>query len=182
MHLFSSNRIYLIGYMGSGKSTIGKQLAMQLGYLFLDTDEVIEQLAGKSVKSIFEDEGEKTFRRRERDLIAFVSELDKVVIATGGGLPVHNNNLQVLLASGITYFIDCPVEVLASRITSNADRPLHSDHKTADELAEKIKLRLDTRMKFYQEAHCIIDGHKEPTLIIEQILVSLRGEYGTIAP
>jgi len=177
MQLFSFKRIYLIGYMGCGKSTIGKQLAKQLDYLFLDTDEVIEQLAGKTVMDIFADEGKKAFRQRERMVLGFLSELDKVVIATGGGLPVFNNNLHVLLNSGLTYFLECPAEVLAKRITNSTDRPLHANHSSKEELIEKIKLKLDSRLHIYQEAHSIISGNTKPELITKRIMASLQGEY-----
>ncbi|PIF03266.1 MAG: shikimate kinase, partial [Draconibacterium sp.] len=108
-------RIYLIGYMGCGKSTLGKKLAQKLEMQFIDMDCFIEERNYKSIAQIFEGYGEETFRKKEQKALKELSEFTNVVIATGGGAPVFFDNIEVMNQTGITIFIDVTTEELVKR-------------------------------------------------------------------
>jgi len=175
---FSTNRIYLLGYMGSGKSTIGRSLANELGFLFLDTDTEIEKLEGRSIAEIFKTEGEAAFRQKERQLTSFIPELDKVVISTGGGLPCYNGNMNSLIHSGLTIYLECPPELLAARISMDKnERPLHSVQNDLTTLINQIKDKLADRESVYREAHLTLPNIKDPESLVSTILTKIRGAY-----
>ncbi|HOR39786.1 MAG TPA: shikimate kinase, partial [Paludibacteraceae bacterium] len=98
------NRIFLIGYMGAGKTTIGEQLAERLGYKFLDMDHVIEEKMQQSVSQIFSEKGEEEFRRLERECLEEISTEQNVVVATGGGAPCFYDNMERMNAYGLTVY------------------------------------------------------------------------------
>ncbi len=154
---FSSKRIFLIGYMGAGKSTVGSTLAEHLSYLHIDTDDAIEAFTGKSILEIFDTQGEAEFRKYEMMLFSLVSELDEVVISTGGGLPINSGVMDKMLQLGLTIYLECPVSELTKRIGSNNDRPLH-DSKPKQNLVEEINERLVARKSIYQKAHITVDS------------------------
>ena len=152
------SRIYLIGFMGSGKTTHGKQIARMMGYDFLDMDQWITEKAGKSIPDIFRDHGESWFRKLETEAIREMDKLQKVVISTGGGLPCHGNNMEQLKASGLTIYLQLTPEALLSRLkVSKTERPL-LEGKSEAEMFATIKQLLEEREPFYQDAHMIIDG------------------------
>ncbi len=109
-------RIYLIGMPGSGKSTLGKQLAKRLGYQFVDLDELIVQVAGHPITEIFARQGEDGFRRLERDILKQTATLENTVIATGGGTPCFFDNAAWMNRHGKAVFIHTPLPVIAERI------------------------------------------------------------------
>lgn len=162
--------------MGSGKSTIAQALASQLGYHKLDTDTALVQLTGQTVEELFKKQGEAYFRSKESELLRFLTELDKIVIATGGGLPVFHNNMSRLLASGLTIYLDCEAETLADRIHKDrTTRPLHPTHISLAETLRQIRLRLEKRKAIYEEAHLVLNGAKKPEEIVREILVKIQG-------
>ena len=101
--------VFLIGFMGSGKTSLGKALASQLNYQFVDSDQEIERIEGQKVKDIFEKQGEKAFRLLESKFIESIKEYKNVVISTGGGLPCHNDLIDKLLNYGTVIYLDVSV-------------------------------------------------------------------------
>lgn len=121
----TGNNIVLVGYMGSGKTTIGKYISRELGYEFIDTDEYIMKKEGLSVNDIFSEKGEEYFRRLETDAIRELGDgLHNTVIATGGGLPMRGENRKLLKALGMVYYLKTGADAIFRRISGNKDRPL----------------------------------------------------------
>jgi shikimate kinase len=150
-------RIYLVGYMGSGKSTLGRRLASHAGWHFIDLDKYIEERNCRTVPQIFALEGEEIFRLKERKALEEVSEFDNVVVATGGGAPCFFDNMELMNRTGITVFLDIQPEILAKRLlTSKTERPLIKG-KSKKELEEFIAENLSRRRPFYEQARLRID-------------------------
>lgn len=151
--------IFLIGFMGVGKSTIGRVLAERLGCAFVDSDEWIEQHAGKTVAEIFAEDGEAHFRELEK---AFVIALgnEPVVVSCGGGLPCHNELMSGLKTRGHVVFLDASLEELVRRLENGKDqRPLIAG-LSGRELNTVIAERLERRKPVYEQAdfHIFTDG------------------------
>jgi len=146
-------RIFLIGYMGSGKTTIGKILAAKMGYSFLDMDKHIEEKTFKSVSQIFAEQGEDEFRKLEKQCLHEVSKFDKVIISTGGGVPCFFDNMEYMNAHGLTIYLKLTPDQLANRLeTSRANkRPLLAERK-GEELIRFIAEALEVREPFYNQA------------------------------
>ena len=145
-------RIFLIGYMGAGKTTLGKALARRMNLSYIDTDKYIEQRYHKKISEIFESEGEERFRDIEHRIILEVSEFEDVIISTGGGLPCFNSNMDVMNSLGITVYLETSVEELAVRLKASRNvRPVLKS-RSGDELIEFIKESLDKRTPFYEQA------------------------------
>ena len=164
-------RIYLVGYMGCGKSTIGRKLADLLSLNFIDLDKYIEERYFKTIPIIFEEEGENGFRDKERHTLTEVSQFEDVVVGTGGGTPCFFDNMEVMNQSGITIYISPDIDTLANRILkSKTERPLISG-KSREELLTFIDDALKKRSPFYEKAKIIIRGENnlDPELVIERI-------------
>ena len=136
--------IYLVGFMGSGKSTIGRLLAHRLGWSFFDTDEEIEHAERTSIAKIFEDRGEPEFRRIEtaivRQHVAWIERGRPAVVALGGGAFIQPENRETLVDRGVTVWLDCPFETVARRVAQASHRPLA---RNTEELAELHRSRLE---------------------------------------
>ncbi len=151
-------RIFLIGFMGSGKTTVGSQLARFLGYEFVDMDQLIEETAGMTVPGIFSELGEEVFRKWEHKILLELCKRDKVVVATGGGAPCHGSMMPIMNEHGTSVYIKLSPEALKDRLTnSKTERPLIQG-KTDQELLNFIRKLLDTRERFYNQATYIVDG------------------------
>ncbi len=152
-------KIFLIGYMGCGKSTIGRMLAQRLGFGFLDMDSEVERISGMTVGELFSARGEDEFRRLEREVLARVAGRDgNLVVATGGGVPCFFDNMEVMNRSGLTVYFKMSPEKLASRLErGKRKRPLLRD-KSAEELTGFIRENLGRREARYAEAKLVIDG------------------------
>lgn len=149
-------RIYLIGYMGSGKTTIGRRLASRLDYKFLDLDNYIEEENHMSINAIFDRHGEMHFRDLERVALFETFRMSKVVVACGGGTPCFFDNIQQILKNGLSIYIQLPVGALADRlIHAKNTRPLI---KNNPDLKTYISEMLETRQVYYNQAHIIVDG------------------------
>jgi shikimate kinase len=150
-------RIYLVGYMGSGKSTLGRKLAKCSESHFIDLDKYIEERHCQTVPQIFAAEGEATFREKERKALQEVSEFSEVVVATGGGAPCFFDNMDLMNRTGITIFLDIAPEILTLRLLkSKTDRPLIRG-KSPEELQRFISENLARRRPFYEKARIKID-------------------------
>lgn len=146
-------RIYLIGYMGSGKSTLGRRLSKHTGMQFVDMDHYIEERNCKTIPRIFEEEGESEFRVKEKKALEELSEFTDIIIATGGGAPCFFDNIQVMNQTGKTIYLNIDPAILADRLmSSKTDRPLIRG-KSRDELIRFIDETLHKRNVFYSQAH-----------------------------
>lgn len=152
-------KIFLIGLPGSGKSTLGKQLAEKLGILFCDLDAEIEKEAGQRIKDIFRNRGEYAFRQLEARLLKEhgVNQKD-FVLATGGGAPVFFDNMKWMNEHGTTIFLDVPAREIARRISaSKTERPLLANLHP-DELKDQIEFMRSQRINFYKQASLSFTG------------------------
>ena len=145
-------RIYLIGYMGCGKSTLGRRLANHLGVQFVDMDHYIEERNCKTIPQIFEEEGEAEFRKKERKALEELSDFTDIVIATGGGAPCFFDNIDLMNRTGKTIYLNIDPTILADRLLhSKTERPLIKG-KSRDELVAFIDDTLKKRNEFYMQA------------------------------
>lgn len=164
-------RIFLIGFMGSGKSTLGHGLARRMGYRHVDMDQMIEETAGMTIPGIFSEHGEKVFRKWERDILLELCKREQVVVSTGGGAPCHNDLIGIMNKHGTTIYIELTPRELKDRlIHSRTERPLIRG-KSEPELLEYITEKLKEREPFYRRAHHTING----TLLKTEDLVDLLG-------
>lgn len=171
-------RIFLIGYMGSGKSTVGKKLSDQLGYNFVDTDQRFEELYKISIPDFFAKYGEELFRKMERNILLELKDSEDIVISTGGGTSCYSDNMEHMKSSGLTIFLSMSVDNLATRLTfARKKRPLVTDLK-GRKLVEYIENQLSNRLLYYCNADYTIDINDKKletiTLSILQYLKQLR--------
>ena len=153
-------KIFLLGLPGSGKTTLGKELAGLLGLRFVDLDLEIERGAAKKITEIFGENGEDYFRELESlELRKWCTSPERFVMATGGGAPCFMDNMETINQSGKSIFLDVPAGVLAARIQLDglAERPLLASLQS-DELMGKIQLLRSNRIVFYERAHFILSG------------------------
>lgn len=146
-------RLFIIGYMASGKTTFGKALAEKSGMPFVDLDSYIEETVGKTIPEIFQELGEEGFRDIEKELLRrVIEERENSVIACGGGTPCHFNNMELMNENGITVFLEASTPVLISRLQEeNSSRPLMAE-KTDEEIREKVLKQLCDRLPDYMKA------------------------------
>ena len=166
-----STNIFLIGMMGSGKSYWGKAIADIIGYKFMDMDELLIQDEGKSINEIFEEKGEQYFRNKETDILnqSFSWE-DNFVMATGGGLPCFNNNMEALNNHGITIWLNEPVDILCSRLLKEKDhRPLLK-YLTDEGLMTFIENKLIERAPYYSHAKFTLTAKDLTETFIKQLI------------
>ncbi len=145
--MYEGRNIYLVGPMGSGKTAVGRRLAALLDKRFLDSDTEIEKRTGVDIRYIFEKEGEARFREREREVIAELTGLEDVVVATGGGAILDPANRERLAATGTVVYLETSVDALVQRTRSNKTRPLLMND---DPRAVLDRLML-TRRPLYEE-------------------------------
>lgn len=146
-------KIYLIGYMFSGKSTLGKVLARELGYDFIDLDILFEQKYKTSIPIFFKKYGEQAFRIIEQQVLRSTETLDNCVIATGGGTPCFFDNIEWINAHGISVFFNPSVtKILYYASISKKPRPILAN-KTDEERALYVEQQLQQRLPFYTQAH-----------------------------
>lgn len=162
-------RIFLIGYMGSGKTSIGKRIAEKLHFQFIDMDHYIENQLHKSIAEIFNELGEAFFREQERECLHEVSKMENAVIATGGGSPCHFDNIDVMNKNGLTVYIRLSPKQLSDRLkaTNISKRPLLANQKE-DELENYIHQNLSKREPIYRKAQLTVTGSDDE--IVEQII------------
>ena len=141
--------IVLIGFMGCGKSTVGRKLADALSYNFMDTDTVIEETYGKTISRMFEEDGEAFFRDAETELLKKLEkEADGVVLATGGGMPMREENVSLLNKIGTVVFLFAEIETILSRLQKDTGRPLAD----GEDREKKLRPLYEKRLPVYQEA------------------------------
>lgn len=149
-----------MGFMGAGKTTLGKALAAHLGVSFIDLDQYIESRFMKSVSQIFATRGEQGFREIESRLLREVGEFDNVIVSCGGSTPLIGDNMDYMLSQGQTVYLKCSNETLLSRLkTARSQRPLIAS-KTDDELAQFIESETKRREPGYLRAQYICPGDR----------------------
>ncbi|MFT3752722.1 MAG: shikimate kinase [Paludibacter sp.] len=153
------NRIFLIGYMGSGKTTIGKLLASRLGYSFVDMDAYIEEKQFKTISQFFAEKGEHEFRALEQKCLHEIAEFENVIISTGGGTPCFFNNMEYMNSRGLTIYLKLTAAELAERLEliGVSKRPLLAN-RTGEDLRSFIDDGLSKREPFYEKANHSFSG------------------------
>ena len=147
------NNIVICGFMGSGKTTVGNELAKIMGRRFIDTDAMIEKEQGVAIKAIFATHGEDYFRELEYECCKKISSLKNCVISTGGGAITFERNVEALKSGGKIIFLDADFETICERIGNSSNRPLFQDR-------EKARALYNERQKKYLEAaDIVIDGN-----------------------
>ena len=162
-------KIFLVGFMGSGKTTVGRELAARIEAPFFDLDELITSAEKMSVREIFALQGEAYFRKRERDLLRSTRYLDAGVIATGGGTFTFDENIQFIKSEGMSVYLSASYALLRSRTGQKAaDRPLLDDDVTAHELYAN-------RIRYYRMSDLILDIREDetPAEIVERLVLEL---------
>ena len=168
MHLF------LVGFMGAGKTHVGKALADVTTWPFLDMDAFIEYGEGKSISELFQVHGANGFREIERSYLKRIDEIPTTIIATGGGTPCFFNNMELINQTGHSIYLECSVEVLAKRLEGGkAHRPLIAN-LDARELRKFIGQKLEERMPFYRKAKITVKADGRIEEIVETIQQQLK--------
>ena len=166
-------KIYLVGFMGAGKTTVGRELAARLDVPFFDLDDLVEAAEKTSVKDIFAQRGEPYFRKRERDILRSTKYLDNAIVATGGGTFTFDENIQFIQGEGLSVYLSAPYQLLRSRVSDKeAERPLFRDDVAAHELFKN-------RLRYYRMADVTLDIREEETTaeIVERLLLELPKSF-----
>lgn len=168
LKLVRTPAVYLIGFMGSGKTTVGRILADRLGWDFYDLDDDIEHKAGKRIADIFDSEGEEAFRSMEREALAGrvhrIQGGHAMVLALGGGACVTETCMERLSNNGVTVYLDCDFDTLAARVAAFEHRPLARD-------PERFRALYETRQPLYALAEHRVNGNLEsPEEVVDRIL------------
>ena len=165
--------IALVGMMGCGKTTIGKLIAKELGFSFVDTDELIVEEENRSINKIFEENGEEYFREIETSILIKTLNNDNQIISTGGGIIKKDENIKLLKEKSIVIYLEADDKTLYNRVKNNKGRPLLN----VDNMQEKITTLLKERENKYKQAHNTISTkNKEPNDIANEI-TGIINEY-----
>lgn len=172
------NLIYLTGFMASGKSTIGPILANTLGFESEDIDKIVEQRVGRSVREIFQEDGETYFRRVEKEVIREMSNQTNLVVSLGGGSVADQETFSIIKNSGILVYLRTSQEQLLKRLQHKTDRPVLSDSEgqllTKDKLQERVQQLYTHREPIYSQAHLTIDtDNKKVGITVDEIVKKL---------
>lgn len=163
--------LYLVGMMGAGKTTVGQHLAARLNYRFFDTDRVIEQVTGLSIRDLFAESGEESFRKLESQVLAELSAYTRLAIATGGGIVLKRENWSYL-RHGIVVWLDVPVPQLQARLQADHTRPLLQD----TDLAVKLQTLLEQRQPLYAQAdvHISHQNNETPEQLTDRAIAQIK--------
>lgn len=168
--------IFLVGYMGSGKSTIGHKLAKKLAYEFVDLDSLIEVRCDRSIPVLFHEKGEDQFRKLEQEALHSLSGRKKLVVATGGGCAAYANNMEWMNNEGLTIYLRCHPGTLFHRVAPNkAKRPLIA-HLDDVDIMEFIMESLKKRLPYYVKAKITVSGEQKNEEIVSQLGLLISGK------
>jgi shikimate kinase len=159
----NTDKLYLVGFMGAGKTTIGRALSRRIGWRFEDIDERIESRARRSVASIFAQHGEPHFRQLERQVLGELLPQRQLIIATGGGTFAEPDNRALMLADGAVAWLDIPLAKVLERVPVDGRRPLAADRVAMEQLYARRRLA-------YAEAHVHLDASHPPAETVERLL------------
>ena len=170
-------QIYLIGAMGTGKTTIGQALALRLQYDFVDTDQLVEQQTQQSIATIFAEQGEAHFRQLEQKLLQqTLAPMQQIVVATGGGMPCFFDNLKTMKQHGVLIYLSATPSVLAQRLWQHrSHRPLIAAHGNETTLADFMQQQLEVREPYYRQAHFVVNSEQA----IDDIVASIAAKVTT---
>ncbi|MBT5700541.1 MAG: shikimate kinase AroK [Gammaproteobacteria bacterium] len=174
IHVSRPLRLFLVGPMGVGKTTIGRMLARELGLRFVDCDEEIEYRAGANIAWIFDVEGETGFRMREMHVLDDLTQEDNVLVATGGGAVLNDENRRYLKERGIVVHLDTSVDLLVKRTANDKKRPLLQNGNPRA-ILEKIKRDRDPLYREVSNVRVFV-GHNSSRKAVLQILENLKKE------
>jgi len=171
-------RIYITGFMGSGKSTVGPLLGSSLGYRFIDLDTAIEAGEGKSIPEIFREKGEAEFRSLERNELRLLGTRSRIVVATGGGALADSGSLAIVRGSGLLVYLQVPLDTLIARLRGRKGRPMISARDGTplgdEQLRDRIRSLFLLREPVYRQADIIVDaGAGSPGETVSAILDAL---------
>jgi shikimate kinase len=159
----NADKLYLVGFMGAGKTTVARALARRLGWKFEDIDERIESRERKSVASIFAQHGEPYFRQLERQALGELLPERHIVIASGGGTFVEPDNRALMLADGSVAWLDLPLTRVLERCPADGRRPLAADRAQMEALYQRRQLA-------YAQAHVRVDANRPIQEVVERML------------
>ncbi len=170
-----SDNLVLIGFMGSGKSSVGRLAAKALGFQFIDTDQAVVDRTGRQIAEIFATDGEAAFRVLETEAIASLAHLHRCVISTGGGAALLPKNREQLRSLGFVVCLTASEEVLFERVSRNAKRPLLQTSNPRETLSELMKAR---RAVYAETAHWTLDTTLLPqTEVVEALIVAAKEAF-----
>ena len=158
-----ADKLYLVGFMGAGKSTVARALGRRMGWRAEDIDERIESRERKSIAAIFAQHGEPYFRQLERQMLGELLADRQIVVATGGGTFAESDNRALMLADGAVAWIDVPLLRIIDRLPVNGRRPLAADRAQMEQLFARRQLA-------YAEAHVRVDGTRPVAEVVEHLL------------
>jgi shikimate kinase len=165
------SNIALVGFMGTGKSTVGRIVASMLHFDFLDTDEMIENMAGKRISDIFSSEGEERFREYEKQAVARLKEINHSVISTGGGLVTRPENLASLKEHSLVVCLWCSAETIHRRVGHQLHRPLLQ----VEHPLERIRELLDQRAPAYRQSDVLLNSEfRKPREVASHVVHQFR--------
>ncbi len=170
--------IFLIGFMGSGKTTVGKKLSKASNLPFIDLDHLIVERSGMDIPDYFSLHGEDSFRQFETNTLKTIPFNQGMIVSTGGGTPCFNENLQWMNERGITIYLQLPPKALLKRLSGKEiqNRPLLQG-KSEDEILDFITKKLEERAGFYKKAKLTIDAHNtNPTQVLNLIITELQSK------
>jgi len=159
----NADKIYLVGFMGAGKTTVARALGRRLGWRVEDIDERIEARERRSVAAIFSQSGESYFRQQERQVLSDLLPQRQIVVATGGGTFAEPDNRALMLADGAVVWLDVPLTRVFERVPADGRRPLAADRAQMEQLYARRRLA-------YAEAHVRIDGTEPVPDVVVRLL------------
>jgi shikimate kinase len=156
--------VFLCGFMGCGKTTIGQVLAQKLGVHYIDMDEYIVKKEGKKIPEIFSEKGEEYFRMKETEAVRELAERE-AVIACGGGAVINEKNAEIARSGGVVIFLDVPFEVCYERISGDTNRPL-----IANNTKQQVEEIYNSRYQIYKKhSSVLIDANNSPSMVADEI-------------
>lgn len=150
--------IFLVGFMGCGKSTLGKKLAGLMEVPFTDLDIVVEQQTGMTISEIFNTLGEEGFRDIEAQCLKNLPAEERAVISCGGGTPCFGDNMEFMNKTGLTIYIKIPADIIAARLFHSENKRPLLPYQSREILKEHVNKMLSTREKYYNHARLIVEG------------------------
>ena len=179
MEINENTNLYLVGYPGTGKTTVGRLLAKKLHLSFTDVDEFIENRYHKTITRIFEEKGESGFREIERRALQEISCFENIVVSTGGGLPCFFDNMDLMNRTGMTIYLKASVDDLIKRLSGDMQKRPLLKGKNAEELRDFIEENLRKREPFYSQSRFVIDilqcfTKKELENRVDELLIRIK--------
>lgn len=167
----AQKNIYLVGFMGTGKTSVGMVLAQRLKREFVEMDAVIEEREKMRIVDIFREKGEKYFRKVEKDVLKDIAQRRSLIVSCGGGVVIDEENIKILKDTGIVFCLNADAYVIYQRVKNEKHRPLLN----VDNPLQKIKELLKQRERFYQQAHYQIDANCSVDDVVKKIESVING-------